>query len=440
MPSAPNTNAATGGIPPALLAILASAANAASSNPPPAPAPAPAPVQPSLPNLTTAPNPPPNGQATQYSAAQLALIQQLAIAGGIVPQAKAPSEVSPSAPSPTSAISPVNGSNHPYNSSYEYRGRGGPPGRQYSSRDDYRGDDYYESDQRGGYHGGDSYRGRGRGRGRGDFGFRGGRDGNWSDRDGGGGRPPYRGGHYESRRGGGFGRGRGGWANHGNDDGDDVPYQRRSRSRSPPPRRGGEGHDSPSDRNRPGYDSPRRRGIDSSRDDPGRMVDDFGREIRPDVEEEASPEAKTQPLPPSNWEALGKSFQVTNGYVPSQEELMAIVMMAMQTMQAAAMNQQWQQQEGWDMQQGSFDGDASAGDQMAGGGYANGQNQDAMNTDAPELSDETAAPTSNENGTSGATKPRATKDPRLAGRDKDRDPSPSADRDMSLSPPDSPSD
>lgn len=48
---------------------------------------------------------------------------------------------------------------------------------------------------------------------------------------------------------------------------------------------------------------------------------------------------------PTSWELLAKSFQITNGYVPEQAELMGIVMMAMQTiqqqMQMMHAQQQW---------------------------------------------------------------------------------------------------
>lgn len=442
---------------------------------------------------------------SQYSAAQIALLQQLAIAGGLItPAIGAPR--TPISGTPNSELIDPHGPPP----------RNGPSGRPLSPRDQ---DDYDNGDYRG--HRGDSYhRGGWRGRGRGDFEYRGGRDG-WRGQ----GRPPYRG--SDPRRGG--GRGRGGVWSSNRDDDDGYDYRRRSRSRSPPPppRRGG-GDSS--------YYSPEGRrfddGYNQRRNDPtyspkrDLSTDEFGRETRPahvTETEERSPSLTQKPLSPtaqqtspiatcdatsqsqflsptmqtraddqlapqqqqrsrlsrfsqqsvqaiptfesstvnenpnltntkapsttllpivpgenvpylyqfdftahdfsqpSAWEVLAKSFQMTNGYTPSQEELMAIVMMAMQTLQAQAMSHQWNDSEGNVGAEGgaqnAWNGTATQGESEQG---------ESGRKDAPEPEV-----------VSGGKLASVTRDPRLpTTRDDPREiDSPG---DMSLSPPESP--
>jgi protein NRD1 len=184
--------------------------------------------------------------------------------------------------------------------------------------------------------------------------------------------PPYRGrGDFR----GGRGRGRGRWDVRGRFDSTAAPQERnnKSRSQSPPGSRYGAARDE-------GTLSPSRR--DYVKNTLSVETDEFGREIRPDVGDrdidepvstdgnasvtavepvkapisstigETSGTAVTalvgmesfnfatfDPTAPTSWEALGNAWQVTNGYVPSQEELMQFVMSAygqpQQAMQSA---------------------------------------------------------------------------------------------------------
>jgi protein NRD1 len=201
----------------------------------------------------------------------------------------------------------------------------------------------------------------------------------WHERD----RPGWRGGYRGGSRGGPPGRGgRQGWRDH--DDWDTRPRRRHSRSRSPPRFSSGRGGGGRSGRDIRPYSPPRRPSL-PTRDDPETSTrpiasaavqpgkDEFGRDIRP-----ASPNtpttsktATTPPGPsaiqrspdshhpssfapshapphqdqsppasggldqvdfttfnfssPAAWEALGKAWKVTHGYLPSQEQLMELV-------------------------------------------------------------------------------------------------------------------
>ena len=453
---------------------------------------------------------------SQYSAAQIALLQQLAIAGGLV---------NPATGTPKT---PVTGTPNP--ESTDPRGpppRNGPPGRPLSPR----GQDDYDNDYKGSHRGDSYHRGGWRGRGYGDFEFRGGRDG-WRGQ----GRPPYRG--SDPRRGGGRGRG-GGWSGPRDDD-DGYEYRRRSRSRSPPPppRRGGGDssyYGSEGRRFDDGYGQWRNDPSYSPKRPPQRdpSTDEFGRETRPahasETEEQSPPSQQQsrpptdqqtpttasynatyqsqlplptnqfgpdgQPAPPQSqqqqqqrsrpsrfsqqtvqaiptfesstvnenpnptsskapsttvlsiapgenvpylyqfdftahdfsqppaWEALAKSFQITNGYAPSQEELMAIVMMAMQTLQAQAMSQQWNM----DVSEGNVGAEQGAQNDSNGAPTQDQGGKDVSDAEVAEVAEVT----------SGGKPAAATRDPRLS-MARDDPGGVHSPGDMSLSPPDSP--
>jgi len=129
---------------------------------------------------------------------------------------------------------------------------------------------------------------------------------------------------------------------------------------------------------------------------------------------------------PPAWEALAKSFQITNGYMPSQEELMAMVMMAMQTLQAQAISQQWNME----APEGDAGAEENAQNDWNGAAAVGTQNQSGQGeSGGKDVSDP-------EDASSG--KPATTtRDPRLAAaRDEPREVD--SPGDMSLSPPDSP--
>jgi hypothetical protein len=126
---------------------------------------------------------------------------------------------------------------------------------------------------------------------------------------------------------------------------------------------------------------------------------------------------------PSAWEALAKSFQMTNGYTPSQEELMAIVMMAMQTLRAQAMSHQWTM-------------DTSEGNVGVEEGAQNDWNG-TVTQDEPEQGESGRKDAPDPEVAGGGEPAAATRDPRLPPtRDDTREVD--SPGDMSLSPPESP--